>query len=76
MGLGSELLDFLQNYAWKFKSHPIRVNSARKSIGFFLKKGFNEIGPQSECLCPGGGIFHFLQLMEKAPPSNMVELWE
>ena len=75
MGLGSKMLNYVHNYAWNFLARPIRTNSARKSVGFFKKNGYSEIGEMYEVMCPGGGIFHFLQTMEKQPPEEATECW-
>lgn len=75
-GIGSKMLQFIHTLAWGFLIRPIRANAARKSIGFFKNNGYREVNEMTECVCPGGGIFRYLQMMELMPPESMIENWD
>ena len=76
MGVGSKMMEHIQNYAWKFLVRTIRIDSARKAVNFFKRMGYSEIGDMFQCLCPGGGLFNNLQTLQKEPFEHMVESWD
>ena len=59
------MLAHVEQNAWDFIIRPIRIESAKKAVDFFQKRGYVLIGDPYECLCAGGGLFRILQTMEK-----------
>ena len=75
-GVGTKMLDFIQNYLWTFITRPIRTDSARKAVRFFTKNSFVALDSSFQCVCPGGSLFNTLQTLEKKPPDHLVETWD
>nr|XP_047140405.1 uncharacterized protein LOC124815680 [Hydra vulgaris] len=75
-GIGKFLLSYLEVEAFNFLPRPIRVESARKAVGFFSKSGYIQVGEPKET-CAGSDLFRFLYTMEKNCPFLIEEeLWD
>ena len=63
-GFGKFLLNYLEVEAFNFLPRSIRVESARKAVGFFLKCGYLQVGEPKETYA-GSSLFRFLYTMQK-----------
>ena len=74
-GLGTQLLQHMQNEAWQKNQHSIRVDVARKAVNFFKKNRYQMVG---EPWRPMAGSSYFNQLfpMELRYDQPVEEMWD
>ena len=68
MGYGAALLKRVESSMLSKARRPIRVESAKRAVGFFRKNGYVCRGEGIECVCGGSPLFSSLQEMEKTQP--------
>ena len=64
-GYGSQLLRFVENYAWTRSCLPIKLESAQNAVEFFSRYGYVAVGSPIDCICPSSPQFRTLQKMVK-----------
>ncbi|XP_032231751.1 uncharacterized protein LOC116614640 isoform X2 [Nematostella vectensis] len=70
-GYGSLMILGMEEVLRKRKKRPIKVESAIRSVGFFKKLGYHEVGAQMQCIHPSCHLFSNLQPMEKFSEPKM-----
>lgn len=65
-GYGSAILDAMErDMKARLPGRPCRLQSARRAVGFFEKKGYQHVGEPFRPVCPGSPLFSLLFPMEK-----------
>lgn len=75
-GYGRNILSIISVEIFNDCNRPLRVESARKAVNFFMKCDFKQICTEPKECVAGSGYFKFLFLMEKNCYSNKEEVWD
>jgi len=75
-GYGRNILSIISVEIFNDCNRPLRVESARKAVNFFIKCDFKQICAEPKECAAGSGYFKFLFLMEKNCYSNKEEVWD
>ncbi|KAK2145224.1 hypothetical protein LSH36_694g01012 [Paralvinella palmiformis] len=65
-GIGSEIIHSMEREMMGHVRRPIRLQSASKAAGFFVRLGYAAVGETVNCICGGSALFSELINMEKA----------
>ena len=64
-GIGSKIVQSMEQEMMHHVQRPIRLQSAGKAVGFFERLGYVRTGESIKCVCGGSVLFNELVNMEK-----------
>ena len=71
-GYGRQMLEFVEGYAWTRSSLPVKLESSRRGLNFFTRRGYIAVGDPIECTHPSSSLFRSLQKMIKIKSVHVV----
>jgi GNAT superfamily N-acetyltransferase len=64
-GYGRQILEFVERYAWTRSNLPMKLESSKRAVDFFTRRGYSAVGDPIECTHPSSSLFRTLQKMIK-----------